>query len=116
MTTRRSFFGWLAGAAAAPAAARDAMANNGGFARVVMAPNFLMSGLIGDRIEIDGPVSRREHLELADAMRHWRLRNLFLNSKPHPVRAPTHYIRARANLLRGLPEHVARQKRLKQRT
>jgi len=116
MTTRRTFFGWLAGAAAAPSVARDALANTGGFAHggVVRNLGHYTAGSVR-KLDPAEMLSPEITGQITRAVGAWAAQANFRLSRPPTFHAPHHYIRAPAPYLRGLPEHVARQKRLKHR-
>lgn len=115
MTTRRNFFGWLAGAAAAPAVARDALAGQ------VTEPGIAIQGFVPEFVGVDwGEEYRVKRSYTAEAAaelaRLWKEQEAYIDSFPRPVCAPRHYIRARLHRLPGLPEYVARQKRPRRRS
>jgi hypothetical protein len=119
MTTRRSFFGWIAGAAAAPALARDAMASGGvgGHIKGLGGLRILGQGSNFREISVfpESTMNAERLAELQEAWVRHSLREAFDESSPPPLRAPHHFVRARALRLRGMPEHIARQKRPQRR-
>lgn len=112
MTTRRGFFGWLAGAAAAPAVVRGQTVDAVGFAHGGMLRRLPVGALVG---EWNRPITRSDVPNIREALRNWDAIRAFMISRPEPVCAPKHYVRAPLHFLRGLPEHVARQKRPRRR-
>jgi hypothetical protein len=116
MTTRRSFFGWLAGAAAAPAVAQEAIANSGSRDLFLRLNGFHVGGPLRGLVKVEGrPLDADRLARIQEALERHRFREEFAASVPSPIRAPRHFIRARVVRLRGMPEHVARNKRPRRR-